>query len=212
MIFDITTDEALTRTSEMLQGWAEDTPLLIKGFHITTSADHCAELSVKGIEPLANVLNNTNSELYRFLQSYGIAIDVYRENITQRGRTFPLSSYPFNKISNLLRRKVSVFLWCSHVDKYGEIHLYPEILNELVKQNILPPKALAEWKMNRCAYKVCFTVGSTEIATNYLYLHRENIRDVLAKQIKDRKCLGASNCEIVLDRVPAECIESIILL
>lgn len=212
MIFDITTDEALARTGKMLQSWNQDIPLLIKGFHITTSSNCCAELSVKGIEPLADVLNNTNSELNRFLQCYGIAVDAFGGEVIQGGRTFSLSAYPFNQISKLLKRKVSAFLWCSHVDKYGEIHYYPEILNEMVKSNILPKKALAEWKMNRRAYKIYFTVGLNEIAADHVYLHGENARDVLAKQIRDRKHLGTNNCEIVLNRVPAECIESIVPL
>ena len=212
MIFDIKTDEALVRTNEILQDWDQATPLLIKGFHITTSSNCCAELSAKGIEPIADVLNNPHSELCSFLQSYGLTIDIINWSVTHKGRTFSLDSRPFKQFSYRLKQKVSAFLWCSQVEKYGVVHLYPEILNEMVDKNILPPTALAEWKANRCAYKICFTVAAEEIASDYLYRYGTQIKDVLAKQIRDRKHLGTNNCEIVLNRVPADCIESIVPL
>lgn len=212
MVFDISTEDAFARTSEVFHKWDQDDPLIIKGFHVTTSANGCSDLLANGIDPIGSVLSNPDSELSKFLQSYGVAIDISEWKATKQGSILSLNAFPFKRISKLLTRKVSAFLWCSNVEKYGEIHCFPEFLNEMVKEHVLPPTALEEWATKRHAYKIYFAVDVKQIANDCLHPRTATIKEKLLKHIEDRQRKNTTNCEMLFDAVPAACIERIIPL
>ena len=76
MIFDITTKEKLIDVESNFASFNFDDESIIKGFHITTSANQCQDILSRGIEPLSAVLKNSNSELSQFLSNYALLFDI----------------------------------------------------------------------------------------------------------------------------------------
>lgn len=209
MIYDITTNEYLSETKLKLIENKSDDAITIRGFHIATSANQCHDIALRGIEPLGDVLNNPYSELSRFLNDYALSFDIDKSMAIRNNFRYSLNEQPYKSISHLLKRKVSVFLFCNNIESYGVIHRFPEIMNEMVDKKVLPPAALKKWEKEKKVYKVSFEVPATYISQSYLQLYKLNIKEYLIKQINDLSKLDTTNSEIVFERIPKNFITNI---
>ena len=209
MTYDITTEEKLIETRSNFENFSFEDASIIKGFHVTTSANQCKDILSRGIEPLADVLKNSNSEMSQFLRNYALSFDIDESAVIRNGKSCSLNVYPYGRISHLLKRKVYAFLYCEDVKSYGVVHRYPEILNEMVKNAILPSSSLNSWEESRKAYKISFAVPCDYIDTSYLQINKATMGEYLLKQITNLKISDTTNCEIVFNKIPKEFITNI---